>query len=322
MKKIIKDLAVYIVLFTVVAGSLWIVNDIQQNSLDNALTLMGNRLAAMASGPEEQENLKKIFEKFVNQVFNNEVSPEQVEKVAANIINLSNSDAKLSREQVETILSAPDVPLITFSGADFDDTTAQVFSEMNSGIVSFSFEAPKTTGNGIKTSGKSRKPSVAAVDWETVGDRVAVVFEANAAMQKLNQNREDAHQEFNYIVDHDSKNGIRFLVSENESRANKELQKKLYDVRDPDGRELVVWQKNFDRAMEHKKRTITREIKVLQKRILRQERDSLRLEKHQTQALQYLAQIKELEAMTVQIKLDSLLINITSKIEPPGEAKQ
>ena len=59
------------------------------NALDNSLDFIGSKLNAMVTEPTEKQAVTKAYNDFKQKVLDKKVLPEQVESIAANILNLS-----------------------------------------------------------------------------------------------------------------------------------------------------------------------------------------------------------------------------------------
>ncbi len=306
MKKLFKDLGIYIVVFTSIAGSIWLIRDFQENSLDSALRIMGEKLAAMISDSGDQDLLKAAFEQFIQRISNNEVSPEQVEKVAANILNLSNKEVILSREQAEMILSYPEAPETVFAENNLIAMLPGGVVVAESLVTAISFKV--TDERDLNSNNKSPGPAAHPEDWEKIGERLAIIIKTNDELQEINKKLPTENQKINFVVQHDGEKGVCIIVADKPATepTGKELKAKLRRMRDPDGRELVIWERNFTRTMHRQKRRIMHEMKIVQENIARQKPDSIVGHARGKKRWLQLARAKELEAMTFDMNLDSL----------------
>ncbi len=97
MMKKVKDLTFSLMLIFVVAiGIYWLMVELQKDYLDHYLSLLGEKLIELVPESSEKRSLKTFFDDFKTQVENQEVTPEQVEKVAAGILNISNLKDSIS----------------------------------------------------------------------------------------------------------------------------------------------------------------------------------------------------------------------------------
>lgn len=80
------------------------VKQIQDNLLRSSLHLLGDKFFGLiADGPQKQQMLAN-FDKFVERAISGETPPEQVEYVAANMLNATNSKDSISTELADAIL--------------------------------------------------------------------------------------------------------------------------------------------------------------------------------------------------------------------------
>ncbi|MBM3264208.1 MAG: hypothetical protein FJY97_12395 [candidate division Zixibacteria bacterium] len=92
-----------------------IYQEYRQDVLAYSLDRVGERLEAMASDEKDRSSINQLYEAFKRQVLDREVSPDQVEKVAANILNLNQQGATVTSEQVMAMLEEPTLVMAGFS---------------------------------------------------------------------------------------------------------------------------------------------------------------------------------------------------------------
>jgi len=84
----------------------------QHNILDSSLTLMGEKLFAMVPEGSGKDELRDFYQGFKQRAMDGLVPVEEVETVAANVLNASNSETELTSEQARGILSPAFLPRI------------------------------------------------------------------------------------------------------------------------------------------------------------------------------------------------------------------
>ena len=90
MIKKIRDLSFTIVLiFLIAIGIYWIMEQLQNDYLDQYINILGEKLISMVPESSEKRALSEMFDQFKTKIEKNEVSPEQVEKIAADIFNFT-----------------------------------------------------------------------------------------------------------------------------------------------------------------------------------------------------------------------------------------
>lgn len=105
MFKKVKDLAFSLVLiFLIAVGVYWLMVEMQKDYLNHYIGLLGDKLIALVPESSEKRTLQSFFDDFKQQVENQEVSPEQVERVAAGILNISNLKDSISVTEARAVL--------------------------------------------------------------------------------------------------------------------------------------------------------------------------------------------------------------------------
>ena len=77
-----------------------------QDALDHALNILGEKLMAMVPEKEGREDVEITYKQFMEKADQQKVTPESIEKMAAQILNLSNEQRKLTPEQAKEIIRA------------------------------------------------------------------------------------------------------------------------------------------------------------------------------------------------------------------------
>jgi len=107
MIKSLKKLGFFLGTLVLTAFIFWLIFMDKQSkteALDYTLGLLGEKLVAMIPDESGRKPVEEKFDNFVKQAKEQKVSPEQVEHVAANILNLSNAETELSAEQAEAVM--------------------------------------------------------------------------------------------------------------------------------------------------------------------------------------------------------------------------
>lgn len=119
MSKLFREYGLIIILILVgMVGYLTLRGNEQDSLADLARSLDGirSRLVAMVDDVAGREAIAAHFDRFKSKVLGQEVSPEEVESMAANVLNLSNSGSTITPEEAELMLnmasSAPEVTLL------------------------------------------------------------------------------------------------------------------------------------------------------------------------------------------------------------------
>ncbi|QXD16993.1 hypothetical protein GQ464_008685 [Rhodocaloribacter litoris] len=105
MRNLWREYGLIVALIVVAMAAYLVYNQHRERLLASSLDLIGSRLVAMVEGSENHRGtVARLFDQFKKQVLQREVTPVQVEYVAANVLNLSSSGAKLTPEEVRLVL--------------------------------------------------------------------------------------------------------------------------------------------------------------------------------------------------------------------------
>ena len=84
------------------------VAEIQQNMLESSLNILGDKLFSLVSDGPGKDDLRAKYDAFVLRATRGEADEEQIEYVAASILNASNSEEEISPEMAEQIVQGTD----------------------------------------------------------------------------------------------------------------------------------------------------------------------------------------------------------------------
>jgi len=112
MKSLLKEYGIIAVLIVVAVGGYLLVDRNKEDILSYSLDAVGTRLVSLVDDEESKRQIARAFDSFKRRVANDEVSSEQVELVAANILNLSTSGARITPEDAELILNLNEEALL------------------------------------------------------------------------------------------------------------------------------------------------------------------------------------------------------------------
>ncbi|MFQ5603372.1 MAG: hypothetical protein ACE5HS_08905 [bacterium] len=235
--------------------------EVQQNVLEYSLNLMGEKLLAMVPEGEGKDKLSEMYEGFKQRAVEGELAPEQIETVAANILNVSNSDSSLTPEQAEAVLrSAMMVPR-----AGMPPAPPLVPGEERS------FQIPPT----------------APERWQHLGKRVKAMFEFNEhmhrAMREQAFNRRELARKIRFRV----KNGLNLALDTRlrPFMEEKEFQQVREEMKALEKERLLHWHENLSEELE---REMTE---------LRQQLESMQESLNELKDTQFLESLEGLEAL-------------------------
>ena len=78
--------------------------EVKQSVLEYSLDLMGEKLLALVPDGTEKNKLTELYQDFKERATKGNVAPQQIESMAANILNTSNTETALTPQQAEGIL--------------------------------------------------------------------------------------------------------------------------------------------------------------------------------------------------------------------------
>lgn len=112
MKSVLREYGVIIGLIVISVSGYLLFSQNKQDILAYSMDVLGEKLVSLIDDPESKMRVAAAFDRFEGQVLSKEVSPQQVQYVAANVLNLVNSGARLSPEEAEYVLElkAPGPP--------------------------------------------------------------------------------------------------------------------------------------------------------------------------------------------------------------------
>jgi hypothetical protein len=223
MKKNLNNITLAICLIIIFSMSIYfIMQKINGESINHYLDFLGGKLMAVISEDKKKEEVAQLYDKFKQQVEEKKVAPGQVEKLAAEILNLENLDDSLRLHKVqETMESALNVPLP-------DET--------------------KMTGNpGYSDPGTSTPHPEDEQKWRELGEHLKRVYNFEKKLaEKKNQKELIDRQLFQYdsnlqvIIDSQLRSDLLRKSDQAMVKAIKELEKQKW----------LVWKDNYERQLQ------------------------------------------------------------------------
>jgi len=96
---------------------------IKDDILRSTLELFGDDLMAMVPDGEQKDLLKRKYDDFLQQADKEEIPPEEIERVAATILNLTTGDTIIQAEEVLTALNLDNEDYISPQKISFTEST-------------------------------------------------------------------------------------------------------------------------------------------------------------------------------------------------------
>lgn len=99
-----KEYGVIAVLIAVSLGGYFLIGDRREELMDQALDMLGSRLVELSAREDDRDDIARQFALFQEKVEREEISPEMVEAVAANVLNLRVRGAVITPEEAGLML--------------------------------------------------------------------------------------------------------------------------------------------------------------------------------------------------------------------------
>lgn len=198
--------------------------------------------------PEGGEKVSQVFDQFVRSVEAKEVDPDQVEQIAANILNLSNQNITLTPEQAESVIS---VGYLNphFSVAATIDSSFEIVMVDTANEAIVAIETLEEVKMVIPPPLRSIRP-IDPKRFELLGMRLKEAVEMNEKIQlEIHSSSREEAREWNKHFQFTVKNGIRLTIDMalkdamtevDFKRLNKELEDLEIDKR-------IEWRENMAR---------------------------------------------------------------------------
>lgn len=257
--------------------------DVQQNMLKLSLNLMGDKLLAMVPEGADKNKLTELYEDFKQRVINGSVAPEQIENVAANILNVSNTETTITSQQA-------------------------------GGILRLAMVAPVPEVSAI---GHVEPPPIPEhPEWENLGQRVKIMFEFNEQMHDAIKEQPEKRREFLKQIHYQVKDGLNLVVDTNlkQQMDEKEFIILAKEFKYLEQQELLAWQENLEVELEKEMKGMLEELGALQESL--EEHKS----KHIIVVLEDLEALKSLEYLEYlpTINADSIRIVVEKSLREAG----
>jgi len=263
------------------------------NALDNSLDFIGSKLNAMVAEPSEKEEIVKVYDDFKKKVKDKQIPPDQVESIAANILNLSNSGVTITHDQAENILQYGYVIGVK-SDSVLIDSLRYNLSDPEIPIVSLGVEP--------------REP-VKDEELVELSLRLGKIHEFDKKMHETMKDRfrdkRKERREFLRHMRYDSQNGLRLMV---DSQAKEQVASEEYAELDKElgllqKEKILVYQKNLIKELEKEKQRIEHELKlVIEAKKKREKNDEYCIELGVLESIKKL----ELDGLTTIFTPDSI----------------
>ncbi len=122
----------------IAVGSYWVVKEMPTDGIEFYLDALGDKLMAMVPQDNKKEELAAVYEDFRKKVKEKKIKPENVEKVAAAIINLTNSKDTLSADEAEALIEIASTSIIPLLPLKYEvvEPSAEDWEKLNERLES------------------------------------------------------------------------------------------------------------------------------------------------------------------------------------------
>lgn len=111
MKSALREYGVILTLIAISVTGYYLFTQNKEDILSYSLDILGTKLVNLMGDDASKLQVAQAFERFQERVANQEVSSDQIQFVAANVLNLTQTRSKISAEEAEILLSDLPVPL-------------------------------------------------------------------------------------------------------------------------------------------------------------------------------------------------------------------
>ena len=214
----------------------------RENKLDGSLSEIRARLVEMID-ESSREAVARHFDRFQEKVLAHEVPPEEVENIAANVLNLSNSGSTLTPEQATLMLdmasSAVEVTLLP-SPADTDATPP------------LAAVAPRPP---------APPPPVEPVALDALGERLESMLDFDGEVRRVMDARRVDRRELARHVRYRFDEGLHIDIDVDMDEAMK--QQLAQQVEQLEKRKMIVWKQNMDEEMRAERARARRDLRTV-----------------------------------------------------------
>ncbi len=282
MKDILKEYGVIVLLIVVAISGYLLFTQNKQDIMAYTMDALGSRLAALATNDDSRERIVEAFDRFSDRVAKQELSPEQIELVAANVLNLSAKGESITPEEAEFML---------YMDAS-DALPSPLFTEADKGIL-YAEPAP-ITPIAPQT---PISPILVTADFEALGSRLEAMVKFAETVEVAPA---EAGRHFRFASD---ANGIHVVI---DPKLGDLVESPSYRpmARDLDERKMVRWNDHLADEMDREIRRFDRRRERLARAQISAAGNAAQVER-----LGELVRIQRLGAIGVTVSMDSTAMN-------------
>ncbi len=260
--------------------------------LEYSLNLLGDKLMRMVPDANDRAAVKNIYDKFVSQAKAEEIAPEQVEQVAANIFNLCNLDTMLTSEQAEAVMRYSLAMPLKLDRPD--EKADELLATHPKRVIDLGKNAP-----AVKRITKEK--------WVELGQRIKELNKFNEEMKKAIQQYHWKKHEKELSTHYRIEPGLKVVIDPElrlklEQSTNRHLTQEMNEMEE---KQMLEWRQNFQQEMARLKSELA---KIHEKQDLDHLKNLTRLK--ELKVLESLAALKALQGLefipSMVIKIDSI----------------
>ncbi|NOZ60987.1 MAG: hypothetical protein GXO74_04855 [Calditrichaeota bacterium] len=169
MQNAIQKILFFIVSVALTFFIYWLVfldKESKSNALDYSINLLGERLLGMVPDSLGKSSVASLYNNFARKVNQREIPPEQVEKVAANILNLTNLDTVLT-------------PAVAAAALNLSTAKTNIAAREKNGQSERQIGMPANI----------QAPPSSAREWEKLGAKLKEMYQVNQEISDVSRQR-------------------------------------------------------------------------------------------------------------------------------------
>lgn len=321
MRTLWREYGLIIILILVAMVGYLVVRGNEEDILAGSLDGLRDRLVAMIDDVASRQAIAAHFDRFKERVLAREVSLEEVEHVAANVMNLSNSGSTITPQQAALMLDmASSEPRTLLPMPETPETEA---------VESTPPVAPVPPTPATPRVAPAPPAPPTPRDLDALGQRLRTMLAFNGEAQKVMDERPGRHEELARHIRYRFEQGLHVdlddaMTGEMKQRIGREVQK--LERR----RMAVVWRQNMAEELHAERERARRELRsvaTLKKRPSRDVRvvvsnlESLESLKH-LEALGYRPMLPDSIHHAIRVNLEKALEAAHEDIEAAMEAHE
>ena len=244
MTRLLRNIGFFLIVAVLTLAIFLLVNENQKvnhDVLEYSVELLEGKLLAMVPDGAGKTAVRQQYKKFLAQIKNKELPPEQVEQIAVNILNAANAESTITAEVALSCLTTTVDTIVLSKIVVIEDSGQQ-----------------KSTGKSVFHLRKNKKGSFEkSRSWDRLGDRISAMYLFNEDMQDFIRNNAEIRRNLHKQIRFHRNTGIkvalnpeikRILVNYPSPRLAAELKRFEKD-------DLIIWQEELQALRKNKRRS-------------------------------------------------------------------